>query len=164
MTCHQNNSQALIKKPRRQTPPISSNTNIKCEKTLANTICVKQPSRKDFTISLLHPPNSPKINDKPKVTLITGKDRGPVSIVIHSTPKSKVNTHPCFNTSADRKSNAVINTMKERLGYEIHSPGDNLKISLIGDTLGDMIGNPKSYPPMLLKGGGRGYSPPRCTR
>lgn len=164
MTCCQNNSKAIIKKSREQTPPIQSNTPIKHDKTSANTICVKQPGGKDFTISLSHPPCSPKTNNKPKVTLTTGKERGPVSIVIHSRPKSKINTHPCFNTSADKKSNAIIDAMKEKLSYKIQSPADNLKISLVGDTLAETIGNPKSYPMMLLKGGGRGCSPPRHNR
>jgi hypothetical protein len=164
MTCWQNNLEAIIKCRRGQTPPSPSNATLKREKTSTNTICVKQPSGKDFTISLSHPPNSPRNNNKPKVTLTTGKDHGPVSIVIHSTPKNKTNTHPCFNTSADRKSNAIIDVMKEKLSYKIHSPADNLKISLVGDTLAEVIGNSKSYPAMLLKGGGRGCSPPRHNR
>jgi len=164
MTCWQNNSKTIIRSPREQTPPSPSNATTKHEKTSTNTICVKQPGGKDFTISLSHPPCSPKNNNKPKVTLTTGKDCNPVSIVIHSTPKNKINTHPCFNTSADRKSNAVIDAMKEKLSYKIHSPADNLKISLVGDTLAEVIGNPKNFPTMLLKGGSRGCSPPHRNR
>lgn len=164
MTCCQNNSETTIRKSSKRAPSAPQNTPfnsiINNEKALTNTICVKQPGGKDFTISLIHPPSSPKSNNKPKVTVTRGKDRGPVSIVIHSTPKNKATTHPCFNTVADRKSNAVIDSMKEKLSYKIHSPADNLKISLVGDTLANVVGNPKSYPAMLLKGGGRTSSPP----
>ncbi|KAG0584579.1 hypothetical protein KC19_3G219500 [Ceratodon purpureus] len=95
---------------------------MKQHKRSTNTICVKQPTGKDFTIVLPHPPDSSQ-NNKPKITLTAEKDCGPVCIIIHSTPKN------------------------------------NVKVSLVGDTLLKTIGNPKTiYPSMLLKGGGRGYS------
>lgn len=131
---------------------------MKQHKRSTNTICVKQPTGKDFTIVLPHPPDSSQ-NNKPKITLTAEKDCGPVCIIIHSTPKSKINAHPCFNTLADQKSTAIVDAMKRKLSYKIHSPADNVKVSLVGDTLLKTIGNPKTiYPSMLLKGGGRGYS------
>lgn len=145
---------------------------VKFVKTGCNNICVKQVGGKEFTISMSPGKNTMISTDHQQggftsgnpngITLSTSKgcnDR-PMSIVIHSSPKTSISVHPAFKSLADRKSAAVVQSVRDKMSYSIHSPSNNLRIKLVGDSLMETLGEPRPYnQKMLLKGGGRCESP-----
>lgn len=147
---------------------------VKFVKTGCNNICVKQVGGKEFTISMSPGKNTMISTDHQQggftsgnpnngITLSTSKgcsDGGPMSIVIHSSPKTSISVHPAFNSLADRKAAAAVQSARDKMSYRIHSPSNNVRIKLVGDSLMDTLGEPRPYnQKMLLKGGGRCESP-----
>nr|XP_024380167.1 uncharacterized protein LOC112284524 isoform X2 [Physcomitrium patens] len=160
MTCQHANSDVLTKNIKSgKTSRVCSlspkhDKTSKNDLTRDNVVCVKKIGKKDFTICLSKLSQS-QVDSNGKL-----KPKMPMSIIIHSSPKCKVDPHPCFETLADKKSNAVVNTVKKKLSYTIDSPADNLKISLMGDSLDETFKSKAPlYPMMLLKGGGHGSVP-----
>jgi hypothetical protein len=145
---------------------------VKFVKAGCGNIWVKQDGGKELTISMGPGKNTMISTDhqqggcasgNPKgITFSTckgGRD-GPMSIVIHSSPKTSISVHPAFNSLADRKAAAVVQSVRDKMSYRIHSPSNNLRIKLVGDSLMDTLGEPRPYnQKMLLKGGGRCESP-----
>lgn len=176
MTCCRNDHRLVACSGGQQQPcsPAASRCtdSVKFVKNGCNSICVKQVGGKEFTISMSSGKDTTIstghqqggfISGNPNgITLSTPKgcSDGPMSIVIHSSPKSSISVHPAFKSLADRKSAAVVQSMRDKLSYKIHSPSNNLRIKLVGDSLMDTLGEPRPYnQKMLLKGGGRCESP-----